>query len=152
LSAENLTQLTFLLQSIRNDLDIVVENWEIIYPELKTLVDSAKKAWFEIRENIAQAEKQIEDKKAELRSRGLSGSQLDFKIQIFIAYQNLFTVEWQRYQTAKEEEKRTLLDLVRHFILRKLLKQGDIILDSLASIIPLLEPLVEFKETLENQT
>ena len=87
----------------------------------------------EIENSIRKAINDLENESDQnLISVGLSGKQLQLKLS---GFNNAYTI-WQAKRTNK--------------ILLSLLKWLNIILGSLAAIIPIIEPIKEYKECLEN--
>jgi hypothetical protein len=131
---------------------MVVKEWVLFFPQARGLLRPAEKAWNELRGLVNKAEMQLTKVEGELRTVGLTGNQLEIKFQVFLHEQYNFVKEWDYYhKEANRKERKPTLQRVRH-ALNKLLRQGDILVDSLASLIPILEPLIEFKKTVENLT
>ncbi len=128
------------LSKCLEDLSYVVEkSSELLEEELRGY---AGEAWGEVKGRIEQALGQLksldEDPKlmSGLKAQGLTGSQLRFKNAGF--------------QRAHREFQDSFLIKPLGPILRKLLAWLNIILGSLSKVLPVLEPVKEYKEALEH--
>jgi hypothetical protein len=132
--------LVDFLSKCLEDLDYIVEK----RPELleKEFYSYAREAWEEVRYKIKQTLDKLNSLEEDqglmsgLDAVGLSGNQLKFK-----------NAGFQRVHQEFEDTLRTGKPLGP--ILRKLFAWFNIILGSFAKALPLLEPVKEFKEALE---
>ena len=102
----------------------------------KGLRDSLKSAWEDVRENLKSVVKDLHDSDPEsvldkLKENGLTGKQLEFKLNLFY---------WLK---GRWEAERT-----RNWIVR-VLGAMNTILGSLAKVFAQIEPVKEFKEAIE---
>lgn len=109
---------------------------ERVIPE--KLFEATQNAWKDLQGRFLEVSKKLDEVKIEeLRAAGLSGLQLDFKIEAF------------HFLHRKFMEKLFAEKLRRRF-LRRLLKAIDSILGSLGMLIPLVHTITEFKDTLDS--
>jgi len=130
------------LSEVRVDLDLIVYK---ILPEMvaekvlsENLYEATTNAWKDLQDRFDEVSKRLaEIKYDELRGAGLSGLQLNFKIEAVNFSRKKFL------ENLGENRHR------RRF-LRSLLKAIDSILGSLSVIMPLVEPITEFKEAIDS--
>jgi len=135
-------KLRTFLSETREDLNLVVNK---IMPELvsekvlsEDLYEATKSAWKDLQGRFDEVSKKLDQVRIEeLQVYGLSGLQLDFKIEAF------------HFLRRKFIEKLFIKKHRRRFM-RRLLKAIDSILGSLSILIPYLHPITEFKDTLDS--
>ncbi len=111
--------------------------------------ESMKAAWKEIEPKFEDADKELDSNASalsnNLETQGLAGPQLIFKLSVF---------RHARDELADHTARSTLLQDDRWWnrwrgLFKYTLKAADVILGSLAKVVPVLEPIKEFKEALE---
>ena len=126
--------LELYLDSLNHVLEyVIIEHPEYIYKELSVF---SHRAWFALKEqNIFKSAKlklkELEEK--ELDKVGLWKEQLEWKIYSYFFFEERF------FSPHGKPRKK----------LKQLLKWADVILGSLTKVLPILEPLKEFKEGIE---
>ncbi len=127
------------LDSFERLLDyVVIERPSFLY---RDLMQPTLNAWKELKEqNITRKAKLIfqemeadHELESKLRDIGLFGYQLEWKISSYFFFYNRFFVT---------------TPLSRR-LLKQVLKWADVILGSLATVLPILEPIKEYKEGIE---
>lgn len=116
-------QLSQFLDKVQNELEMIVyDTYRNIGPELSELLSSV---WKELAENFDEAKKDLLDiKQEDLFDVGLTGNGLKLKLKGFEL-------------------------AVANRLKKPILRWINIILGSLSKILPVLEPIKEYKEILE---
>lgn len=140
-----LLPLDKFLSMFKSDLQNTVANIEWMIPERKDIHVLVRNAWKELQPQFETATKEIgkiaSTDVSSFQARGLSGSQLELKIKEYT---------WRRerlFNFDKLRLSRIASDVLKR-LLRALLASADNILDTLASIVPPIQVIKEFKDTL----
>lgn len=137
-------KLRSFLSETRQDLDFIVSK---IMPRLtmepqkvitEELLKATTAAWEELQDRFNEVSKMLLTVKTEkLQEVGLTGQQLDFKIEAF------------RFLDRRFKDASLTAINWRSWFLRPLLKIIDSILGSLSTLIPIMHPITEFKDALD---
>lgn len=137
-------KLRTFLSETQQDLDFIVFQ---IMPRLtreprkvisEELLEATIGAWKDLQRRFNEVSKMLYEVKMErFQEVGLSGRQLDFKIEVFHFLHRRFKHDFSAVNWHPR-------------FLRRLLKAIDSILGSLSILIPLLHPITEFKDALDS--
>ena len=142
--AQQLTLENFL-SMFESDLGKTVANIDWMIPERTDIHDSIRRAWEELRPQFEVAKKETHKiayaDASSLKVRGLSGAQLELKIREYA---------WRRERLLNFDKSKLskITGVVLKRLLRTLLASADNVLDTLASMVPPVQPIKEFKDTL----
>jgi hypothetical protein len=138
-----LEKFLFMLES---DLQNTVANIDWIIPERRDIHSLVREAWRELQPQFETATKEMRKiasiDVSSFQARGLSGSQLELKIEEYRWRREPFLSNFKKFRPSK------ITSNVLKRLLKALLISADNILDTLASMLPTMQAVKEFKDTL----
>lgn len=138
-----LPSLDKFLLMFESDLNYTVANIEWMIPERKNIHVLVRKAWEELQPQFETVTKEIHSTDvSNFQARGLSGSQLELKIEEYRWRREPFLSSLDKTRSSK-----ITTGLLKRF-LKALLTSADNILDTLASMFIPIQAIKEFKDTL----
>jgi hypothetical protein len=143
IALSQLVPLEKFLFMFESDLQTTVANIDWMIPERKAIHILVRHAWKELQQQFETATREI--RKIDVSSyqaRGLSGSQLELKIEEYKWRREPFLSNFDKLRPSKMTS-----DLLKR-LLKALLTSADNILDTLASMLPPMQAIKEFKDTL----
>ncbi len=141
-----LLPLEKFLSMLESDLQNTVANIDWIIPERRDIHSLVREAWRELQPQFETATKEMRKIASidvlSFQARGLSGSQLELKIEECRWRREPFLSNFKKFRPSKSTSN------VLKRLLKALLISADNILDTLASMLPTIQAVKEFKDTL----
>ena len=134
------------LTMFESDLQKTVINIDWMIPERKDIHVFVRNAWKELQPRLEPAKREIHKigsiDASTFQVRGLSGSQLELKIEEYRWRREAFLYNFNKFKLSK------IAGDVLKRLLKALLVSADNVLDTLASMLPTIQAIKEFKDTL----
>jgi hypothetical protein len=131
---------------LESDLQNIVANIDWIIPERRDIHSLVREAWRELQPRFETATREMRKivsiDVSSFQARGLSGSQLELKIEEYRWRREPFLSNFEKFRPSKISSN------VLKRLLKALLISADNILDTLASMLPTIQAVKEFKDTL----
>jgi len=141
---EDIEKLEKFILDVKDDINSVVSQIVDLNPGLEIFYSLLRKAWDDVRPSFNEVQKYLKENKykneiwPQLKSRGLTGVQLELKLKVYYLYRNEF------FKAKENKEKRGIIGK----IIGKLFRIIDRIFESLG-FIPAIDGIKEFKGILE---
>ena len=161
MSEEDIARLTKFMSNIREDMDLLATNMDVIVPRQRELHDLVMQAWQEVLPRFEEAslymvgEGRSEELQRQLRDHGLTGTQLILKLSVYEARRAQFHRQWEQLKRKAREDRgrnRSVFARPSNYMKRitaRYLDIADRILDSLG-FIPGTEAIKEVKGVMAN--